>query len=104
MRQKKNLFLTCEKTCLRHVTNINGFPKEFKPASIERFCKKISQLIMSGHKSERYHLGLNQITNKVMPDVYVLSARLLNWILGNICGTCILAMNCHGTLRKTIVR
>jgi hypothetical protein len=40
----------------------------------------------------------------MVSDVYVLGARVLNWILGNIDDTCIVIMNSHGTLRKAVVR
>jgi len=61
-------------------------------------------LMINGHKSKRYNLGHNQILNKMVPNVYVLGARVQNQILGTIDSTCIVAMNSHGTLRKVIVK
>jgi hypothetical protein len=89
--------------CLGHVTNTNDFPKRFKPATIESFGNDISQLVVNGHKRKRYCSRLNKIMNELMSDVYVLGPRMLKWILGDINGTSIVAMNFHGILCKAII-
>jgi hypothetical protein len=41
--------------------------------------------------------------NEVMSDVYVLGTRVLNWILENIDGTCVVTVDGHGVLSESIV-
>jgi hypothetical protein len=77
----KRRVLSEHETCLGHVTNINGFSKRFKPASIKRFGKDISQLIFCENKHKSYFPGFDKVTNEVMPNVDLLSPRMLNWIL-----------------------
>jgi hypothetical protein len=60
------------KACLGHVTNINGFSKRFKPASIKRFGEDISQLIFCGNKHKSYFPGFDKVMDEMMPDVDVL--------------------------------
>jgi hypothetical protein len=87
----------------RHVTNTNDFSKRLKPATIKRFCKNVSQLVVSGYKRKRYYQGFHKIMYEVMSDVNVLSTRVLNWILGNIDGTCIITIDNHGILIESII-
>jgi hypothetical protein len=83
--------------------NTNGFSKKLKLASIKRFGKNVSQLVVSGYERKRYYLGFHKIMNKVMFDVNVLGTRMLDRILGNVDGTCIVTVNNHGILSESII-
>jgi hypothetical protein len=87
----------------RHVTNTNGLFKRLKLATIKRFAKNVSQLVVSGYERKRYYPRFHKITYEVMSDVNVLGTRVLNWILGNIDGTCIITVDNHGILSESII-
>jgi hypothetical protein len=80
------------RTCHKH----HGFSKRLKLAFIERFGKNVSQLAVNGYKRKRYYPGFHKITDEVMFDVYVLGTRMLNQILENIDGTCVVTVDGHG--------
>jgi hypothetical protein len=91
------------KTCLGHVTNINGFSKRFKPASIKKFDEDVNQLIFYGNKNKIYFPRLYKVTDEMMSDVDVLGSRMLNWILGNIYSAGIVTVNDHSVLSEAII-
>jgi hypothetical protein len=70
------------RTCHKH----QWLFEETKPATIQRFGKNVSQLVISGNEGER-----------------VLGPRVLNRILGDIYSTCIITMDNHCILRESIV-
>jgi len=53
-------------------------------------------LAVNGYKRKRYYPGFHKITDEVMFDVYVLGTRMLNQILENIDGTCVVTVDGHG--------
>jgi hypothetical protein len=60
-------------------------------------------MVVSGYKRKRYYPRFHEIMNEVMSDVYVLGTRVLNWILENIDGTCVVTVDGHGVLSESIV-
>jgi len=65
--------------------------------------KNVSQLVVNGYERKRYYSGFHKIMNEVMSNVNVLGMRMLDWILGNIDGTCIITVDNHGILSESII-
>jgi hypothetical protein len=86
-----------------NITHTNSFPKKLKPETIQRFGEEVSQLVVGGNKIKRYHLRFDQVTKKMMPDVNVLGAGVLNRILGDIDSAGIVAIDHHCAMSDIII-
>ena len=83
--------------------HINYLMKCLKLTSIKRFGDDISILRFSRDILKSHILSFNQIPNKVISNLYVLSLRVLNMVLRDIDSTKINTIDNHGVLWYLII-
>ena len=76
---------------------------EMPQTSIKRFGEDVSILTFGRDIFKSYNLPFNQIPNKVISNIYVLSLKVLNKILRNIDSTGIITINNHSVLWYPII-
>ena len=86
-----------------HGDNTNVLTKEFKTCIVKRFGNKVSLLIISVNKPKSEGTIFDKLPNEVMSNLYVLSLRMLNWILRDVDGTSIVTVNGKMLLTNTVI-
>ena len=81
----------------------NYLTKSFKLTSIKRFGEDVGILTFSRAILKTHNLSFNKILNEMIPNLYVLSLRLLNRVLKYINSTRIIIVNNHGILGYLII-
>ena len=81
----------------------NYLTKILKLTSIKRFGEDVGILTLSRDILKTYNLSFNKIPNEVIPNLYVLSLRMLNRVLRYINSTRVIIANNHGILGYPII-
>ena len=81
----------------------NYLTKSFKLTSIKRFRENIGILTFSRDILKTHNLSFNKIPNEVIPNLYVLSFRMLNKVLRYINSTRVITINNHGIMGYLII-
>ena len=81
----------------------NHLTKSLKLTSIKRFGKNVGILTLSRNILETHNFSFNKIPNEVIPNLYVLSLRMLNRVLRYINSTRVITVNHHGILGYPII-
>ena len=81
----------------------NYLTKSLKLTSIKGFGEDVSILSFSRDILKTHNLSFNKMPNEVIPNLYVLSLRMLNRILRYINSTRVITVNNHGILRYPII-
>ena len=76
----------------------NYLTKSLKLTSIKRFGENIGILMFSRNILKIHNLSFNKIPNEVIPNLYVLSLRMLNRVLRYVNSTRVITVNHHGIL------
>ena len=76
----------------------NHLMKSLKLTSIKRFGENVSILTFSRNILKTHNLSFNKISNEVIPNLYVLSLRMLNRVLRYVNSTRVITVNHHGIL------
>ena len=84
-------------------THTNYLTKSLKLTSIKRFGEDVSILTLSRDILKTPNLSFNKISNEVIPNLYVLSLRMLNRVLRYINSTRVITLNNHGILGYPII-
>ena len=71
--------------------------------SIKRFGKDVSILSFNRDILKTHNLSFNKIPNEVIPNLYVLSLRMLNRVLRYINSTRVITVNNYGILGYPII-
>ena len=81
----------------------NYLTKCLKLTSIKRFGEDVNILTFSRDILKSHNLSFNKIPNKVIPNLYVLSLRMLNKVLRYVNSTRVITVNNHGILGYPII-
>ena len=81
----------------------NYLTKGLKLTSIKRFGENVGILTLSRDILKTHNLSFNKIPNEVIPNLYVLSLRMLNRVLRYINSTRVITVNYHGILGYPII-
>ena len=81
----------------------NYLMKSFKLTSIKKFGEDVGILTLSRDILKTHNLTFNKIPNEVIPNLYVLSFRMLNRVLRYIDSTRVITVNNHGILGYPII-
>ena len=81
----------------------NYLTKGFKLTSIKRFGENVSILTLSRNILKTHNLSFNKIPNEVIPNLNVLSLRMLYRVLRYINSTRVITVNNHGILGYPII-
>ena len=81
----------------------NYLMKGFKFTSIKRFGENVDILMLSRNIPKTHNLSSNKIPNKVIPNLNVLSLRMLHRVLRYINSTRVITVNNHGILGYPII-
>ena len=81
----------------------NYLTKSFKLTSIKRFGEDVGILTFSRAILKTHNFSFNKILNEMIPNLYVLSLRMLNRVLKYINSTRIIIVNNHGILGYLII-
>ena len=76
---------------------------EESQTSIKRFGKDVGILTLSRNILKTHNLSFNQISNEVIPNLFMLSLRMLNRVLRYINSTRVITVNNHGILGYPII-
>ena len=98
MRKKKE-----KKRRSSHGDNTNVLTKEFETFIVKRFGKEVSLLIIGVNKLKSESTIFDKLPNEVMSNLYVFGSRMLNQILRDINGTCIVIIDSEMFLTNTII-
>ena len=77
----------------------NHLTKRLKLASIKRFGKYVGILTLSRNILKTHNFSFNKIPNEVIPNLYVLSLRMLNRVFRYVNNTRVITVNHHGKKR-----
>ena len=81
----------------------NYLMKSLKLTSIKRFGEDVGILTFNRDILKTYNLSFNKIPNEVIPNLYVLSLKMLNRVLRYINSTRVITVNNHGILGYPII-
>ena len=81
----------------------NYLTKSLKLTSIKRFSEDVSILTLSRDIFKAHNLSFNKIPDEVIPNLYVLSLRMLNRVFRYINSTRVITVNNHGILGYPII-
>ena len=81
----------------------NYLTKCLKISSIKRFSENVDILSFNRDILKTQNLSFNKIPNEVIPNLYVVSLRMLNMVLRYINSTRVIAVNNHGILGYPII-
>ena len=81
----------------------NYLTKSLKLTSIKRFGENVSILTFSRNILKTHNLSFNKIPNEVIPNLYVLSLRMLNKVLRYVNSTRVITVNHYGILGYPII-
>ena len=77
--------------------------KEFKTFAVKRFGEQVSLLIINVNKLKSENTIFNKLPNEVMSNLYVFGLRILNRILRDADGTCIITVDSEMFLTNTVI-
>ena len=86
-----------------HGDNTNVLVKEFKPFAVKKFGKQINLLIINVNKLKSKSTIFDKLPNEVMSNLYMFSSRMLNLILRDVDGTCIIIVDGKMLLTNTVI-
>ena len=81
----------------------NYLTKSLKLTSIKRFGEDVGILTFNRDILKTHNLSFNKIPNEVIPNLYVLSLKMLNKVLRYINSTRVITVNNHGILGYPII-
>ena len=81
----------------------NHLTKSLKLTSIKRFGENVGILTFRRNILKTQNLSFNKIPNEVIPNLYVLSLRMLNRVLRYVNSTRVIIINHHGILGYPII-
>ena len=81
----------------------NYLTKNLKLTSIKRLGEDVGILTLSRDIFKAHNLSFNKIPDEVIPNLYVLSLRMLNRVLRYINRTRVITVNNHGILGYPII-
>ena len=81
----------------------NYLKKSLKLTSIKTFDEDVGILTLSRDILKTHNLSFNKIPNEVIPNLYVLSFKILNSVLRYINSTRVITVNNHGILGYPII-
>ena len=81
----------------------NYLTKGFKITSIKRFGENVGILTLSRSILKTHNLSFNKIPNEVIPNLNVLSLRMLHRVLRYINSTRVITVNNHGILGYPVI-
>ena len=81
----------------------NYLTKNLKLTSIKRLGEDVGILTLSRDILKTHNLSFNKIPNEVIPNLYVLSLKMLNRVLRYINSTRVITVNNHGILGYPII-
>ena len=81
----------------------NYLTKSLKLTSVKRFGEDVGILMLSRDILKTHNLSFNKIPNEVIPNLYVLSLRMLNKVLRYINSTRVITVNNRGILGYPII-
>ena len=81
----------------------NYLTKGFKLPSIKRFGENVGILTLSRNILKTHNLSFNKIPNEVIPNLNVLSFRMLHRVLRYINSTRVIIINNHGIFGYPII-
>ena len=84
-------------------SHTNYLTKSLKLTSIKRFGEDVGILTLSRDILKTYNLSFNKIPNEVIPNLYVLSLRMLNRVFRYINSTRVIKVNNYGILGYPII-
>ena len=87
----------------RTQNHTNYLTKCLKLTSIKRFGEDVGILTFSKDILKTHNFSFNKIPNEEIPNLYVLSFRMLNRDLGYINSTRVITVNNHGILGYPII-
>ena len=87
----------------RTQNHTNHLMKRLKLASIKRFGKNVGIVTLSRNILKTHNFSFNKILNEVIPNLYVLSLRVLNRVLRYVNSTRVITVNHHGILGYPII-
>ena len=87
----------------RTQNHTNYLMKCLKLASIKRFGEDVGILTFSRNILKTHNFSFNKIPNEVIPNLYVLSLRMLNRVLRYVSSTKVITVNNHGNLGYPII-
>ena len=87
----------------RTQNHTNYLTKCLKLTSIKRFGEDVGILTFSKDILKTQNFSFNKIPNEVIPNLYVLSFRMLNRVLRYINSTRVITVNNHGILGYPII-
>ena len=90
-----------DKSGTQNHTNYSS--KSLKLTSIKRFGENVGILTFSRNILKTHNLSFNKIPNEVIPNLYVLSLRMLNRVLRYVNSARGITVNHHGILRYPII-
>ena len=83
--------------------HINYLTKGFKLTSIKRFGENVGILTLSRDILKTHNLSFNKIPNEVIPNLNVISLRMLHRVFRYINYTRVITVNNHGILGYPII-
>ena len=81
----------------------NYLTKNLKLTSIKRLGEDVGILTLSRDILKTHNLSFNKIPNEVIPNLSVVSLRMLNMVLRYINSTRVITVNNHGILGYPII-
>ena len=81
----------------------NHLTKSLKLTSIKKFGKNVDILTLSRNILKTHNFYFNKIPNEAIPNLYVLSLRMLNRVLRYVNSTRVITVNHHGILGYPII-
>ena len=81
----------------------NYLTKNLKLTSIKRFGEDVGILTLSRDILKTHNLSFNKIPYEVIPNLYVLSLKMLNRVLRYVNSTRVITVNNHGILGYPII-
>ena len=87
----------------RTQNHTNYLTKDLKLTSIKRFGENVGILTLSRNILKTHNLSFNKIFNEMIPNLNVLSLRMLNRVLRYINSTRVITVNNHGILGYPII-
>ena len=87
----------------RTQNHTNYLTKCLKLNSIKRFGEDVDILSFSRDILKTHNLSFNKIPNEMIPNLYVLSLRMLNRVLRYFDSTRVITINNHGILGYPII-
>ena len=79
------------------------FGERIQTVAIKRFGEQVSLLIISVNELKSKSTIFNKLPIEVMSNLYVLSPRMLNWILRDVDGTGIVTVDGKILLTNTVI-